>query len=386
MNTILTLIIPSDWPQQRRACPWLLHNAGGRLLRRGCSEPAHWPGVGGAPDEMPECRILLAGRQVAGRRVRLPAPPLGRRPEVVGAALEDVLLDAPEQLAFAVAGKTGDDGTSRVGVVSRQRLAGIVALLRELGLPPHAAWPLGMAMPAPAACLVGDELCVVAPDGEFAALGPGDDLAARLGELAGGEALPLHVVDADPDAGARLAAVPGLRPGGAGEWLAPAAPGFLDGELAPPRRRTAVVRHFSGAARLAAAFAGVALLLSAAQWGWHAWQAARLRDAIAAQFRAAQPQAALVDPLLQMQRLVDSTRHAGGQLVAGDFLALADTLAELPAGATIAELRYRDGRLEIVAPQPADAVAALAAAAERRGQRLSADGGTGWSLSAGSRR
>lgn len=386
MNTILTLIIPSDWPQRHRSCPWLLHDAGGRLLRRGCSEAAHWPGVGGAPEAAPECRILLAGRQVAGRRVRLPAPPLGHRPQVVGAALEEALLEPPEQLAFAVAGKTDGDGHSRVGIVSRQRLAGIVALLRDLGLPPHAAWPLGMAMPPASACPVGDELCIVGADGEFAALEPGADLAARLAERAAGTALTLHVGDAEPAAIARLADIPGLNPGGAGEWLAPSPPGFLDGELAPPRRRTAVARHFLGAARLAAAFAGAALLLSTAQWGWHGWQAAHLRDDIVARFRSAQPHAAVVDPLLQMQRLVDAARHAGGQLAADDFLALAATLADLPDDAKIDELRYDGGRLQLTGALPPAAAATLAAATGRRGQQLAAGGEGNWTLSAGGRR
>ena len=71
MNQILTLIIPSGWPQETRACPWQLHAADDRLLAQGCAEPGQWPAAG----EDDRCRLLLAGRQVAAQPARLPPPP-----------------------------------------------------------------------------------------------------------------------------------------------------------------------------------------------------------------------------------------------------------------------------------------------------------------------
>lgn len=373
MTTTLTLLIASDWPHGRRACPWLLHAADGRLLERGCSEPAHWPRP--AEGDARDCQLLLAGRQLSCQRVQLPKTSLGRSPDVVAAALEEVLLDDAGQLAFAVAPTADADGASSIGIISRQRLGSIVGQLGELGLRPRSAWPLGMALTAPAAWAWAwaDELSVALPGRGFVSLPLDEQLGAWLERLDLDAKLPLTLPEQSlaPAAAAALAAQEAAerlcRRSPPDDPLPPSGPGFLYGELAPPRRDLALRRALTTVARLGAGFAAAALLLSATQWAWHAWQAHGHRQAIAAHFRAAMPQAVMVDPPLQMQRRVDAARRASGQLAADDFLPLLETLAELPAASLeISELDYADGRLRVSAQFASDALERLRDAAGRR--------------------
>jgi type II secretory pathway component PulL len=102
------------------------------------------------------------------------------------------------------------------------------------------------------------------------------------------------------------------------------------------------------AIQLAGGFTLLLIGLATLQWGWLSWQAKNYRQAIESSFRSVSPQGAMVDPLLQMRRQVDSARHAAGQLSGGDFLHLLDALAELPANqATISELSFENARLRV---------------------------------------
>lgn len=368
--TILTLILPADWPQQRRDCPWLLHDAAGRVLRQGCSEPAHWPAPPAGSDGPPPCRLLLAGRQVAAHRVRLPAPPLGHRPDVVAAALEDSLLETPTQLLFAVHDQPAPDGSSLVGVMAHGRLAALVKLLRELGWSPQAAWPLGMASNTASAWACGESLCVVSAD-TFIELACDGGLAAWLDLVAPEQTLTLVSLDNAPERDARLNQITRLRTGTPPPLAVPTGCGFLHGDLAPPRRPAAFARHFAPAGRLAAGFAATLFVVSALQWSWHAWQARQLRSSISAHFRAIQPQAAMVDPVRQMTLQVATARRAAGQLAADDFLALAETLGDLgDGGLELNELVYENGRLQVSGTLSAQAGEQLATAAGQRAQQL----------------
>lgn len=367
MTTTLTLLISTDWPHVRRACPWLLHAADGSLLERGCSEPAHWPRP--ASGGTLECRLLLAGRQLSCQRTQLPKTPLGRSPELVAAALEEVLLDDTAQLAFALAPSLAADGTSCIGVISRQRLGSIVGQLRELGLTPRSAWPLGMALHAPAAWAWAEELTLALPDGGFTSLPLDGQLGTWLDRLGFDAGLPLTLAEPAPVAALEPLEAAGRlhRRSPPDAPLPPSGPGFLYGDLAPPRRHLALSHNLAKVAWLAAGLAAAALLLSITQWAWHAWQAHGHRQAIAAHFRAAMPQAVMVDPLLQMQRSVDAARRAAGRLADDDFLSLADTLGELPPSSLeISELAYADGRLRVTALFAGDALDRLRDAAGRR--------------------
>jgi general secretion pathway protein L len=373
MTQSLTLLIPSNWPTERRDCPWLLHDARGQLVQQGCSEPAHWPLRGkaaglpvapkdpSAPDQPLACHLVLCGEQVAGHAVALPKTALGRSPEVLAAALEDSLLEEASELQFAVLpeppkglGSTPDRAS--VGVISRQRLATICDMLKALGLQPRSAWPLSLCLPAHSAALIDDELTLPGPGGGFVTLNLNADLGGWLDALAHeGREFPLHCcqpgANLSPETAAQLAQLSAgrlqiIEP--KTPLTVPQGPGFLYGDLAPPRAPMALARDFKTAIQLAGGFTLLLVGLATLQWGWLSWQAKNYRQAIESSFRSVSPQGAMVDPLLQMRRQVDSARHAAGQLSGGDFLHLLDALAELPANqATISELSFENARLRV---------------------------------------
>ncbi len=375
--TTLILLIPPDWPQQRRDCSWLLRDRSGRIVRQGHSEPAYWPGVGeaaGDPAGHP-CVILLSGSQCAGQRALLPQTARARSPQVIAGALEDNLLEAPEQLLFAAA-EAGADASSAIGIVARQRLAGIVALLRELGLAPRAAWPLGMALPAGQAWLYAGSLDLALADGSFASLACDAHLGTWLAQL------PIdsyrNFERELPDSVAALLAA-GKHSGELVESNAeavsltlPPGPGFLYGELAPPKPRLVIARHFRRAGQLAAGATLLVAMLATAQWIWLEHQASDYRQHVVTRFRQAFPQAALVDPLRQMQRQVDVARRQAGQLADDDFLHLLGPLASLPPNEAgqLGEIRYEQGRLHLLGRLDAATLARLGEASRRQGLRL----------------
>lgn len=387
MNT-LTLVIPTDWPQQHRACVWFLHDGAGRLLERGCSEPAHWPGLprgeAGAARQPLDCIVLLAGTQIACHRAALPATARGRSPELMAVALEDSLLEPAPALHYAgvpaVSANSADTG-HLVATVARARLEALITLLRELGLRPRSAWPLGLALPPGSALLCGGELTLRTESGAFIGLPLDAQLPAWL-DLQGSGPWACAALDPDLSPQAR-ALVQTQHDSGRLQAQAesperlqpPAGPGLLYGALAPPRAHVALGHHLRPALRVSAGVAGLALLLALAQWAWLGWQAQQLRAAIAQPFRQAFPQAAMVDPLLQMQRQLEGARRAHGYLAGDDFLHLLRPLAKLPPGSLRAqEIRYEGGRVQVRALLTAEGAQLLRSACLQLGISLQMSG------------
>lgn len=389
--TTLILLIPSDWPQHRRDCSWLLRDRSGRIVRQGHSEPAYWPGIGETNGDTAgrPCEILLSGSQCASQRARLPQTARARSPQVIAGALEDNLLEAPEQLLFAAA-EAGTDETSAIGIIAGQRLAGIVALLRELGLAPRAAWPLGMALPAGHAWLYAGSLDLALADGSFASLDSDPHLGSWLAQL---PISSYRNLDRQlPDSVTALLETGRnsgeLRDSGTepASLSLPAGAGFLYGELAPAKPRLVLARHFRRAGQLAAGAALLVAVLATAQWIWLERQASDYRQHVVTRFRQAFPQATLVDPLLQMRRQVDNARRQAGQLADDDFLRLLGPLASLTPNEAgqLGEIRYEQGRLHLLSQLDAAALGRLAEAGRSQGLRLIAEATPGsFSIQAG---
>jgi len=384
MSQILTLIVPADWPRDTRACPWQLHAADGRLLAEACSEPGQWP----SPGEGDHCRLLLAGRQVAGQAVRLPPPPQGERQAVIAAALEDGLLEPAEHLLFAVDPAPLADGRRYVATINRSRLTALRDRLHELGWPLLSAWPLALALPAGRGLAVGGELTLRRADG-FLALPLDATLGAWLDLLTADDAIPVCGFDDDAVAALRQHR-PRLQESSRPPLAPPAGPGFLVGDLAPPRRQSDWPRHFRPTLRLAAICGALLIASAGAQWGWLSWQAHQFKAAIARNFREILPQTPQVDPLRQAQRQLAEKSRAAGQLAADDFLALADVLAELPPEQLpLQRLDYSAGRLTVGAARIApEAFERLVGAARQRGLTISPPSGapSEFTLTAGDNR
>lgn len=359
----LTLIVPDDWPDPRRECPWILRDERGRTLESGCGGPESWPrppaSADGETQGLP-CDLLLAGIQVAVHAAVLPAGNRAQSPEVLAAVLEDDLLDDPARLSFVVLdeGAQAAGAARMVGVLAQARLHALCQRLGELGLYVRSAWPLIFTLPAGEAMWVGGRLNIRFPEPGGMAIavaelgawrsalaGAGVDFPLRCGYLAdeggsegGAEAeLLAELAAADRQTLQLLAAPQRLPPGGAG---------FLYGPLAVPARAPAWRRQLRYPAFLALGFLALALLAALADWGWMAYQAKEYKFTVDREFARIFPGGAQVDAVLQLQRHVDALESAQGRLGAGDFLNLLAPFSEAPALAgRLLALDYGDGRL-----------------------------------------
>ena len=370
MTSCLTLIIPDDWPEHSRECPWLLSNAQGRLLQHGYSGPAGWPLPQADADSTSTpmaCNLLLAGQQISVHLPVLPAGGKARQPDVLAGILEDDLLDDPQHLYFVcqieathMEREQSESGRHPVAVISRARLRALCERLQELGLQVRSAWPLLFCLPRGEAMQIGEVLDIRLPNGGGLALGR-DELERWKGFLReNGIEFPLpcrRIAEharfaAGSIEAARIgttASVPDsslLRALEMGELRVPPGHGFLYGPLLPALPLGAWRQVLRLPARLAIGFAVAALLMAAADWGRMSWLAWKYQGSIKTEFSRVIPQGTLVDAGLQLQRHVDALETQQGLLKADDFLNLLQPLASLQAG-SLTGIDYEPGVLRV---------------------------------------
>jgi general secretion pathway protein L len=346
--------------------------------------------------------LVFDARDVTLLRARLPAISGARLARALPNLLEDRLLQDANGCAFAL-GPVLPDGERIVAVIDRGWLEFACGAFERRGLKVVAAWPAQLTLPmdsgaeAMLAC-VGDS--VVARRGPFDALGwnagaeAGDRLESLLGMLPllqpGGKpsAVVARVADASwqgciDDAAERLGWTISLQP-----WAIDVnCPiDLLSARQGGPGRRRLAAIDWS-AWRVPAAIAAAAGVVATAGLNLHWLQLERERDALRqrmeATFRESFPQAqVVVDPLLQMRRLVADQRALAGRSAPDDFLPLLGRLA-MALGAdgvdALAAIEYRDARLKVRWRNPVADPAArerLAGAAARAGLslRFEADG------------
>lgn len=345
----LTLIIPDDWPDPRRECPWILRDERGQTLESGCSGPESWPRHTAAADGedcLLPCDVLLAGAQVAVHTVVLPAGNRAHSPEILAAVLEDDLLDDPARLSFVVlddgAGQAGE--TKMTGVVGQARVHALCQRLRELGLFVRSAWPLAFALPAGEAMWVGEMLTIRFPDKGGVAITVADLGDWQIPLIEAGLGFPLRCWQL---AGREEEfAAPGRLLLAAPCPIVPSGCGFLYGPLAVPAQTPVWHRQLRFPVFLALGFLALALLAALADWGRMAYQANQYRRTVDREFSRIFPSGVQVDAALQLQRHVDALESAQGRLGAGDFLNLLAPFSEVPdlAGRLLG-IEYGDGRL-----------------------------------------
>jgi general secretion pathway protein L len=156
-------------------------------------------------------------------------------------------------------------------------------------------------------------------------------------------------------------------------WDWRSAPIAAGGGLAPERKRWRFNTTALAPLRPAGWIAAAALAIHAAallvDWTRLAAEQRGLRAQMETRFRAAFPNAAVVDPALQMRRQLAAARHRAGVPDGGDFAPMMQKvgsgLKELPAG-SVRAVSYESGRitLELAAAD----VTALRAAAARLAQ------------------
>lgn len=383
MNT-LVLWIDSSFPEQHTACRWWLLSAEGRLLEQGNSEPRHWPGVGGTdPAQLPDCAVLLSAEQAVGLIATLPGGRTARSSEVLRYAVEDQLIDDPEDYHLVV-GEKVDGNRHHVIAIARRRVETLLASLRQAGLVPTrmtvAAQAIDVTTARWSVLLDRDGGSISTPEGWLALEPVSDSVSppatlrwlASTPRFAACDELRISVLDGEhiePTAWQQALGGTACRAASADfPALCRSGANLLQGEFTPPREKGLAWRQLLPLAKLAALAAALATALLIGEWAWLSQRVNAVRKEQLLLARGALPPSQIiVSPVVQLQRAVDGARHARGELSDSDLLPLLARFAEA-SGARIDTLRYRDSRLELTLTlADAAAVETLRGALRQRG-------------------
>lgn len=399
ITTTLHLYLPATWPAQTAAASWAVFNDQGTCLQQGHSEPRHWPAAS-------RTEVILTGEQCLLTRLNLPRTTRARTPEALTYALEEQLLGEAAEEHVVLGGALNDawthDAAARpavnseltaVWLIRQSRLRGLLQALQALNIQPQRLYSELQLLPLPAD---GGWTLYLKPASEASLLRTGDEQGGSLDRpLAADTPLeepPLELqlaldqaraetsacnpppsIDVWSSAGqapietslphwqSRLAIklnyrgefrwqdqlrTQARRKSGARQGLPR---NLLTAEFSPASAPGQGWSNLRPALNLAALILTLYTLFSLGHWGWLHHEQQEIRQQMQRIFRAAQPQAqAVVDPVLQMQRLHDQARREHGQLTASDFLPLLErTSAQFPAQTRLQQLNYEDGRLEI---------------------------------------
>lgn len=393
MTTLLIYLEPTG---ADAAYPWALRSPAGSVLRRG-SDPLR------AVPQASECVLILPWHRTAVHRVKLPA---ARRERLQGALLFAIENELLGELAATYAAIGGQDEGGLTTVVSTDRpsLEAVLHGLRERGMPASRLIAEALAVPfAPRSWSV-----VLRDDGGFVRSGPHGGFSL---DLAVAEAPPVQLRLALAEAGSGRAAPEKLRvhrsgagfalepwraalrvaieDGGMWHWEASdigTAPDLLQGDLRPRHDRLELLRPWIPAALLAGAMVVVQVAFTLLHWATLSWERASVSREMEAVFRQAVPDAqAVVDPPLQMRRILADLRRASGALAADDFLALLGRTAPEFArvsGSSVRTIEYASGvlRVDLLVPRSeaaAELVQKLAAAGMRAKLESSSASGAG---------
>lgn len=343
------------------AFPWVLRSPTGGVARRGVDPVSAMPAAS-------DCVLVLPYHRIALHRKKLPT---ARREKLQGAlyyAVEDASLGDPASTYVAFAGEERD-GLSSLVSVEQQTFSAALYALRERGLQPSRMIAETLAPP-----LVQQGWSAVVRDGGgfvrtsmysgFSMdLGAPDAppvlLRLALAEARGaGEAparLRVHRGGTVPQLSLWRAAL-GIDIEEAGAWSwetadVQATPDLLQGDLRARSNRLESLRPWLPAGILASAIVAVHIVFTLLYWGFLAWERSSLAREMEVVFRQAVPQAqAMVNPPLQMRRLLADLRRASGTLAGDDFLALLGRAAPEFAraqGANVRMIEYASGVLRV---------------------------------------
>ncbi len=364
--------------KRHQAVIWLPpRSAGEAVLSSG--RPVFYAQIGG--DDESERRLVsleaLEGvRQVwliaDARDVALitaPVPPLSgkRLKQALPNVIEEYVLQDPAR-CLIVPGPVLSDGQRVIGVIDAHWVDAVLAAFKTAGIRVEALWPGQLVLPW--------------EEGKWTVLVSDDNLTVRTGEWAGtgwaaGESESAHRETASALLSGKLMGPPPPRVNvwlGQQEWRSPmkvaAIPSDtrLDFTSVPPIRNAPLDllaarnaglktmlsridwRLWKGVGVLAGAVLAALVVGINLQWLQMRAEASGLQDAIRARFHDAFPNAAMVDPVLQMRRNINDLRLKSGRPGPDDFVPLlarfAQAVGERGPG-TIEALEFREGTMKI---------------------------------------
>lgn len=346
---------------------WVLRAPGNPAPNRGSS----------ALEELPqaeECVLVLPHHRLALHAVKLPAVRRDRMQGALRYAIEDALLGDAASTYAAIAGQYSG-GPATVVTTDLRALERVLGGLRARGREPFKLIAETLSVPLPAQGWTA----VLNRDGGFVRTGPHSgfslDLTAidvppvqlrlALAQARAAQQAParlrVHCSEHGPMLDRwRSALQVEIEQAAAWGWENVefgSSPDLLQGELRRTQSRFESLRQWMPAAALAAAVVAIHVGFTLLQWGMLAWERASVTREMETLFRQTVPDAqAVVDPPLQMRRVVTDLRRASGALAADDFLALlARAAPEISRvqGSNVRVMDYASGvlRIELALPR-----------------------------------
>ena len=301
--------------------------------------------------------------------ITVPVPPLSgkRLKQALPNIIEEYVLQDPSR-CLIVPGPVQADGERVLGVIDSHWVDAVLAAFKLHGIRVEAIWPGQLVLPL--------------REGRWSVLASDDNITVRTGEWSGtgwaaGESEASHRETASALLAGKLMGPPPQQLDvwlGQPEWRSPmklsARPSEVQLEFgtvplvrsapmdllsvrnAGLRTRLARVdwRLWKGVGALAAACLAAVVIGLNLQWLQLRAEANDLQAAVRDRFHHAFPNAAMVDPVLQMRRNINDLRLKSGRPGPDDFVPLlarfAQAVGERGRG-TIEALEYREGTLKI---------------------------------------
>lgn len=360
----LELLLPRGWPESRGKIRWRLRQGPGVAPHGEVTELNQIPGVGA----MTRVLVWTPPSDSLLTRVTLPTRSRAKIQQALPFALEDQLIGEPEQLHFAYRILEGND--LAVAITARARMQAWLAQLNDAGLRPTGFCPAILALPLEAgswtvAFREQDIWVRTGPISGFACAAgaahtPPAMLALALRESQEKQNAPVGLTvihppaGFDPNAWTTQLKLP-LNIQKQDFWAVHHEPlpalNLLQGGFAPSHQMQEMLPGLRPAAIMLAIWLVGGLGFSA--WEW--WQLGRehenLKQEMTRIFRQTFPDArVVVDPALQMQRLLDELRGKSGKSSQADALPLLGNLAPVMQAHPRIKLRgiqYDESRLTL---------------------------------------
>jgi general secretion pathway protein L len=359
----LELLLPRGWPESHGIIHWRLRAGAGVAPHGQVTELNQIPGVG----TMTRVHAWTPPSETLLTRVTLPTRSRTKIQQALPYALEDQLIGEPDQLHFAY--RVLDDASLAVAITARARLQAWISRLTDAGLRPVSLCPAELALP-----LIGGSWSVAFHEDEVwvrtgTASGfvcaasvrtPPSMLETAVREAREKQVAPQGITVMQPPSGfdpkawatqLNLAVQMQKQDFWANHHESTPALNLLQGAYAPSSQ----IQAMAPALRPAAIMLAVWLVGSLGFNLWEWWQLKttheNLRQEMISLFKRTFPDAqVVVDPALQMQRLISDMQDKGGKSSGADMLPLLGNIAPVIQASPQLKLRgmqYGETRLTL---------------------------------------
>lgn len=336
----LELLLPRGWPESHGKIRWRLRQGPGAAPHGEVTELNQIPGVGG----MTRVLVWTPPSDSLLTHVTLPTRSRAKIQQALPFALEDQIIGEPEQLHFAY--RILEGNSLAVAVTARERMQAWLSQLTDAGLGPTGFCPAILALPLDAgswsiAFHEGDIWVRTGTSSGFTCASSADTppgmLTIALREAQEKQNAPQGLTVIHPPAGfdqnawtaqLKLPMTVQKQDFWVGYHESAPALDLLQGSFAPSRQMQEMLPGLRPAAIMLAIWLAGSLGFNLWEW-WNLKNThENLRQEMTKVFRQAFPDAqVVVDPALQMQRLLDELQGKSGKSSQADALPLLGNVA-----------------------------------------------------------